>query len=194
MSSRLTGFVWTPGSLCHSHWALVTGPYQKLPATSSVSWGSLISICNSSKGFPEWYPCLTKSSKKTSAFVWMPEGQLVLEQLKRAFTSAPVLMLPDPSKPFIVEPDASDYTIEAILSQQQGSPSILPPYAFYSRKLTPTRLNYVIYDKELLAIKAAFEEQQHQGEGICFPIQMFTDHKNLEYLHSVKAFNQRQIQ
>jgi hypothetical protein len=61
------------------------------------------------------------------------------------------LIHPDAVKPFIVETDASDFALGAILSQF-GIDGLLHPVAFYSRKLTSAKINYQVYDKELLAI------------------------------------------
>ena len=63
----------------------------------------------------------------------------------------------DPDKPAILETDASDYAIGAILSQkdEQGRKH---PVAFYSRKMTPAELNYNVHDKELLVIVAVLLE------------------------------------
>ncbi len=55
--------------------------------------------------------------------------------LKKAFTSAPLLVHPNPELPFII--DASTTGVGAVLSQQQGMPPRLHPCAFFSRKLSP---------------------------------------------------------
>ena len=70
---------------------------------------------------------------------------------------APVLLHPNPTKPFQVEMDAFVFAIEAILSQTDEV-CVLHPVAYYSRKLTAPENNYPIYDKEILAIIATFEE------------------------------------
>jgi hypothetical protein len=77
------------------------------------------------------------------------------ETLKKAFISAPVLVHFDPSKVAVVETDASDFALGAILSQK-GEDNRLHPVAFHSRKLTPAEINYEIHDKELLAIMDCF--------------------------------------
>ncbi|KAI4897414.1 hypothetical protein NFI96_032838 [Prochilodus magdalenae] len=59
-------------------------------------------------------------------------------------------------------------------------------------KLPPHRENYGIGDKELLAIKLAFDEWRHWLEGAQYPFLVLTDHKNLEYLRSAKRLNSRQ--
>ncbi|MBW0579673.1 hypothetical protein O181_119388 [Austropuccinia psidii MF-1] len=56
----------------------------------------------------------------------------------------------NPSLPTIVETDASDYALGAVLSQVSDSGK--HPIAFDSRKLIPAGLNYEIHDKELLGI------------------------------------------
>lgn len=62
--------------------------------------------------------------------------------LKTSFTTAPILKYPDPNLPFIVEVDASDCGIGAVLSQRHGNPSKLYPCAFFSRKLNSAERNY----------------------------------------------------
>src|SRR5690606_12308326 len=68
----------------------------------------------------------------------------------------------------------------------------LHPVAFMSRKLNPAEINYEIYDKEMLAIVAAFELWRHYLEGAQYPILVYTDHKNLEYFATTKILNRRQ--
>ena len=53
---------------------------------------------------------------------WTPDAVRAFHRLKIMFTSAPVLKHPDPSKPFVLEVDASEVGVGAILSQQQGKP------------------------------------------------------------------------
>jgi hypothetical protein len=58
---------------------------------------------------------------------------------------------------FHVECDSSDFAIGAILSQIQPDGK-WRPIAFLSHALNPTKQNYEIYDKELLAIMTALSE------------------------------------
>ncbi len=83
-------------------------------------------------------------------------AQAAFNILKMTFTSTPVLIHPDPTKPFIVETNALDFALGTILSQF-GIDALLHPVAFYSWKLTIVEINYQVYDKELLAIIMAFE-------------------------------------
>lgn len=73
---------------------------------------------------------------KLNKLRWTEEANRSFISLKEKFTSAPVLKHPDPSLPFIVEVDASDCGIRAVLSQRHGQPGKLHPCAFFSRKLT----------------------------------------------------------
>ena len=73
------------------------------------------------------------------------------QALKSAFTSTPVLTHWVPDKPIIVETDASDYALGAILSVQTNSGEI-HPMAFHSHTFSDLELNYDTHDKELLAI------------------------------------------
>lgn len=130
------------------------------------------------------------SSKRT--FKWTCETEMAFSKLKSMFTSAPILSIPDPSVQFVVEVDASDAGVGAILSQRLPKDNKMHPCAFFSRRLTPTERNYGIGDRELLAVKLALEEWRHWLEGAEIPFIIWTDHKNLEYLKSAKRLNARQ--
>jgi hypothetical protein len=87
-----------------------------------------------------------------------------------------------------METDASDYVSTGVLSQYDDD-GILHPVAFFSKKHSPAKCNYEIYDKELIAIVWAFEEWRLELEGTLHPIQVLSDHKNLEYFMSTKLLN-----
>jgi len=70
---------------------------------------------------------------------------------------------------------------------------MLHPVAFHSRSLNKAKINYTIYDKELLAIITAFEVWRHHLEGVRFPVKVLTDHKNLLYFKKPHHLNQRKI-
>jgi len=52
--------------------------------------------------------------------------------------------------------------------------------------------NYKIYDKEMLAIIYMLEEWRHFLEGVTHLVEIWTDHKNLEYFMTAKKLNHRQ--
>ncbi|KAK3552410.1 hypothetical protein QTP86_011646 [Hemibagrus guttatus] len=117
--------------------------------------------------------------------------QEAFNTLKEAFTTAPLLVHPDPDRPFIVEVDASTTGVGAVLSQQHGNPSRLHPCAFFSCKLNPAEINYDIGNRELLAVKLALEEWRHWLEGARHPLLVLTNQKNLEYFRATKRLNPR---
>ena len=75
--------------------------------------------------------------------------------LKHWLTTAPILIHPEPSCPFVVEVDASDVGVGAILSQQSGQDQKLHPCAFLSHRLNPAERNYDVGNRELLAVNMA---------------------------------------
>ena len=84
----------------------------------------------------------------------------MLKELKKRLITSPILLHPDITKPFIVECDASNYAIGAVLSQRDKDNN-LHPVAYYSRSLLNAEINYTITDKELLAIRDAFIAWRH---------------------------------
>ena len=94
---------------------------------------------------------LTELLKK-DAFAWSPVAENSFLALKAAMTSAPVLRLPDFSKLFYIETDASDFGVGAVLLQEGH------PLAYFSKKLGPRRRVSSTYHKELYAIVEAVQK------------------------------------
>ncbi|KAK3554534.1 hypothetical protein QTP70_024444 [Hemibagrus guttatus] len=66
-----------------------------------------------------------------------PEAQAAFSKLKDRLSSSPTLTLPNPCKQFIVEVDASDLGVGAVLSQRADEDNRFHPCAFFSRRLSP---------------------------------------------------------
>ena len=98
---------------------------------------------------------LTRLTHKGIPWNFTDAAQKSFQALKSTFISAPVLTHWVPNKPIIVETDASDYALGAILSIQTDSSEIYP-MAFHSRTFSALELNYDTHNKELLAIFEAF--------------------------------------
>jgi len=64
--------------------------------------------------------------------------------------------------------------------------------AFYSKSLSLVERNYEIPDKEILTIICALEEWRHFLKGARHPVEIWTDHKNLEYFVTAKKLNRHQ--
>lgn len=82
------------------------------------------------------------------------------------FTSAPILLIPNPDRPFVVEVDASEVGVGAILSQR-GEDGKLHPCAFMSRRLSDAERNYHVGDRELLAAKFQFPSSKSNALTTC---------------------------
>src|SRR5215469_18553478 len=137
---------------------------------------------------------LTNLTRKDIKFEWSPACQKAFADLKTAFTSAPILSHFHPDQQIILETDASNYAIAAILSQENPETKTIHPIAFYSHTMSSAELNYEIYDKELLVIFTAFQEWWSYLEGASKSVKVVTDHKNLEYFASTKLLTCQQAQ
>ncbi|KAK1788719.1 hypothetical protein P4O66_002537 [Electrophorus voltai] len=119
-------------------------------------------------------------------------AQRAFEELKCRLVKAPILQLPDAELPFIVDVDASEVGIGAVLFQCSGRDKRLHPCAYFSQHLSPAERNYDVGNRELLVVKLAIEEWRHWLEGAKHPFLVWTDHKNLAYLQQAKRLNPHQ--
>nr|ODN93256.1 hypothetical protein L203_00527 [Cryptococcus depauperatus CBS 7841] len=96
-----------------------------------------------------------------------------------------------PDDPVILETNASDYAIGAVISQCDSAGSTRP-IAFTSRRLSPAELNYPVHDKEFLAIFWAFQMWRHYLEGPKESVLVLTDHHSLQHFMTTKQLTRRQ--
>ena len=134
---------------------------------------------------------LTRLTRKDAPWNFSEDCRHSFNALKHAFTTVPILTHFILDTPIIVETDASDYAVAGILSITCADGEI-HLVAYYSWTLTAPELNYDTHDKELLAIFEAFRNWRHYLEGSASPIDVVTDHKNLEYFSTSKVLSCRQ--
>ena len=141
--------------------------------------------------FSELAKPLNDLLKKDHKFEWTNDCQKTFDELKKRFTEEPVLMMPDHTRPFQIETDASKYATGAVLTQLDSNGD-RHPISFISKTLSPTERNYEIYDRELLAIIRALEEWRHYIQGSAHTTTILSDHKNLTYYREARKLNRRQ--
>uniref|UniRef100_A0A2N9GPS7 Reverse transcriptase domain-containing protein n=1 Tax=Fagus sylvatica TaxID=28930 RepID=A0A2N9GPS7_FAGSY len=129
---------------------------------------------------------LTEIVKKSMGFKWGSEQDQAFIEIKERLCGAPLLALPDFSKTFEIECDASGIGIGAVLMQEKR------PIAYFSEKLNGAALNYPTYDKELYALVRALETWQHYLWPKEFVIH--TDHESLKHLKGQGKLNRRHAQ
>ncbi|GFX96804.1 hypothetical protein TNCV_1648391 [Trichonephila clavipes] len=117
-------------------------------------------------------------NKSKQKFQWTKECEDSFLQLKEALTSSPILIYPQPDKPFILDTDASNESVGAVLSQEiDGQERVV---AYWSKCLSKPERNYCVTRKELLAIVKAIEHFHHYLYGQKFLLR--TDHASLTWL------------
>lgn len=126
------------------------------------------------KGYAQLASPLTDLLKKDS--LWSDVASAAFLQLKKALSSVPVLALPDFSKVFTVETDASGTGIGAVLSQEGH------PVAFFSQNLSPRMQLASTYNREMFAITQAVQKWRQYLLGRRFII--ITDQQPLKSLTS----------
>jgi len=125
------------------------------------------------KGYAHIAQPLTNLLKK-GAFEWTVEAHKAFKSLKAALVSAPVLGIPDFTKVFVIETDASTHGIGAILMQEGH------PLAYISKSLGPRWQGLSVYEKELLALVFVVQKWQQYLTGQKFIVKI--DQKSLKWL------------
>jgi len=136
------------------------------------------------EGFSKIVAPLTHLTRKDQPFAWTDRCEESFRELKQRLMSAPVLVIPDVSKPFEVYCDASHQGLGCVLMQKRKV------VAYASRQLKVHEKNYPTHDLELAAVVFALKIWRHYLYGAQFCV--FRDHKNLKYLFDQKELNMRQ--
>ena len=126
--------------------------------------------------------------KQAAEWSWGEEQQQSFQDLKAAMTSEPVLTIADPTLPYEVYTDSSDFGLGAVLLQDKGNGQ--QPIAYISHKLSPAERNYKTHEQELLGIIHALKTWRYYLEGASFKIN--SDHKSLQELQSQPKLSRRQ--
>ena len=117
-------------------------------------------------------------TKKNASFVWSDDCQQAFDKLKCMLTEAPIVGFPKESGEFILDTDACDRSIGAVVSQMQDGVETVICYG--SRTLSRSEMNYTTTRKELLAIVYFMGYFKQYLLGRRFLLR--TDHSALSYL------------
>ena len=165
-----------------------TTAVKAMPAPRNVKGvRSFLGICNYYRRFIDKFAIVGKPLytllNTTEKFVWTDAHQRSFEDLKVSLTTAPMLKFPDYNAMFIVQTDASDDGLGAVLSQRITGEERVIEYS--SRTLRPAEVNWTVREKEALAIIYACETFRPYVYLTKFVIE--TDHHSLQWLMTAKT-------
>jgi len=135
------------------------------------------------KGFAMIAKPLTRLTSKQIRFEWSPVAQVAFEALKDALMEATSLAYPIPNVPCILDTDASEVAVGAVLSQKVDG--VERPIAFFSRVMSETQKKYCTTCRELLAVVCAVQHFRHYLFGT--KVILRTDHYSLKWLRTFKT-------
>ena len=127
---------------------------------------------------------MTALTEKGRPFIWDDKCQVAFETLKQRLTESPILAYPsqDLKCDFILDTDASDTGVGAVLSQVQGGVERVIAYA--SKTLNPSQRRYCTTYRELLAVVLFIKQFRQYLLGRHFLVR--TDHSSLRWLTNFK--------
>lgn len=103
-------------------------------------------------------------------FVWEPVHQEAFDGLRQAIVSADALAAPDPSNGYVMETDASDLAVGAVLLQEVVAPThppsqstrpVLKPVGYFSKALSPSERRWSVTEREIFAVVASVHHFRH---------------------------------
>ena len=118
-------------------------------------------------------------TSKETAFRWGPDEENAFQELKQRMVEAPILTYPDPSRPYILDTDASNEAAGGVLSQEvDGEEKVV---AYFSKTFSPPQKNYCVTRRELLAVIMAVTHFRPYLYGRKFKLR--TVHASLIWLY-----------
>ena len=130
------------------------------------------------RGFSDIAHPLHQLTEKNRVFQWTDEAAKAFELLKQKLMAGPILGYPCVGREYVLDTDASDHGIGAVLSQvQEGEER---PVAYYSRVLSRPEKQYCTTRKELLAVVKSIQHFRPYLYGVRFTLR--TDHAALKWL------------
>ena len=115
---------------------------------------------------------LRRLCEKDSEWCWESQQENAYTEAKRLVTIQPILAYYDVTKPVVIQCDASDKCLGAVLLQEGK------PVAFASTTLNQTQQKYAIIEKEMLVI--CFAARKFRDYILFKDVIVQTDHKPLE--------------
>ena len=142
------------------------------------------------KNFSDIAVPLTELLKKDHKYHWTSNCQYAFDNIKSLLCSVPVLVAPDFCKPYILNVNASDTGVGAILLQADDE-GIEHPVCYFSKKFNKHQRNYSTIEKETLALVLALQHFEVYVSSSQGPTLVYTDHNPLTFLHKMKNKNRR---
>ena len=147
---------------------------------------SFLGLCSYYRRFVEGFASIArplhKICEKSAQFIWSDECQKAFDTLKTALTSSPVLAYPDPGKEYILDTDASQKSVGAVLSQvSNGHERVI---AYMSKSMNIHEQSYCTTRKELLAVVCGLRKFHSYLYGQS--IRLRTDNAAVSWLRSLK--------
>ncbi|KAG3252450.1 hypothetical protein PI124_g2991 [Phytophthora idaei] len=132
---------------------------------------------------------LSSLLKKDATWSWTSAHQATFDSVKKSLAEAPILALPNDSKPFHAVCDRSDFAIGCALMQfdDEGRERVV---SYQSRQMKPADRNYPVHDKELLAMRYALIKFRVYSLGEK-PFPVYTDHASLRIAMKSPHLSQR---
>lgn len=165
---------------------------EKVEVLSRISPPKRLKDVRSIHGYFSWYRAyipnfsekagtLTSMLKKNARFTWGEKQQDTLDYFVNKLKAA-VLAIPLEGSEFMVETDASDYAVGAILSCRTTESEPWKPAEFASKSFSMTERRWPTREKEAFAIKWAVEKFDGYLRGRTFNV--YTDHHSLQWMLS----------
>ena len=132
------------------------------------------------KNFANYSAPLTELTKTNVPFEWTKTQQQAFDALKSSLCNPPVLSYPTEEGMYVLDTDASNYGIGAVLSQVQGEDQEERVIAYASKTLQGAQKTYCTTKKELFAMVYFVKYFRHYLLGRRFLVR--TDHASLLWL------------